>query len=662
MAGDDLEKKNKNNIKPLEMAFKISTIYLIISLISIYLSNKFLFHIYNKNLHSYMNIQVFRPYIFAIFAYIIILILIYKNLNKVKIYEDTIKSNLKEIEHKEIDLYEAECRVNNQKNLIEDIIKSASILILTLDEEFKINKVSGKLDLFTKLNEEQILGRKIYQLFESPIDLTNILNNNIKNTELKLLSNSDEDKDKYVLINIDSQSQKITSKIEYRAVIVDITKRKLLENQIHYLDYYDSLTDLPNRVLLEMKFKSLKDKTDFRKNSLALLYIDIDDFNHINEGISYTAGDQFLIYISKLLKDCITQEDLLARTTQDKFAIILNDIKSQEDIEKTIRKIYKKIKLPWSFKEKEYNYTVSIGISIAPYDGKDFDTLLKNAHLASEYLKTQDKGNYRYYSRKLESIVLNSLKLTTEIKNAILHDEFVLYYQTIIDLNTNKLLGVEALVRWIHPKRGMISPMEFIPIVEKTILTYDLMTIIVNKALKQKKQWNLNGINIPKISINVSSKSFSQKNFNLFIEQLIKENYLKNSEILLELTESGFTDNINAIESNIRYLRNIGIEIAMDDFGTGYSTLSRLKTIPIDYLKLDKSFIDKMTKNSEEEIMVKSVISLATTFGLKVLAEGIETKEQFELLKDMNCDFGQGYYMSKPVPPETLNENLKMEN
>lgn len=659
-AGDNLEKKNKNDINPLTAGLQFSMIFFLVSSSLIYVSDYLLLNIQTDDLSRYIRIQYFRPYIFTLSSSVIVFFLVYKNLSKIKKYKDTINLNLKEISYKEIDLYQAECRINNQKDLMNNIIQSASLLILSLDKDLNITKIEGDLELFTSLQEEDILNKKLDFLFETPLDIDSMASKVLKNLELKLFSNPQEEK--YILMNIDSNKFISKSQDGYTAVIIDITQKKLLENQVHYLDYYDPITDLPNRVLLELKYKNLKSKRNFNKSSLAFLYVDLDDFKHINESLSHNVGDKFLRYISKLLKDSISENDILSRITQDEFGIILSNVHSKKDIEKVIKKIYNNIGRTWTYNGNEYNPSVTIGISIAPFDGDSFDVLLKNAHLSSEHLKVNDKGNYQYYSKHLEKDVLNSLKIVNELKRAIIKDEFILHYQTIVDLRTNELLGAEALVRWIHPERGMVSPMEFIPIVEKTSLTYQLMNLIVDKALKQKKDWNAMEVYMPKLSINISSKSFSQKNFHLYIEESIKDYGLSNDEIVLELTESGFTDNIKDIEVNINHLRSIGVEIAMDDFGTGYSTLARLKEIPIDYLKLDKTFIDKMTKDSEEEIMVKSVITLAKTFGLKVLAEGIETQEQFELLQDLDCDYGQGYYMSKPVTPDKIIVNRQKQS
>lgn len=617
----------------------------------IYLIDKILISFYSKTSDFYIDILNLRLYLSVGFTSIVLLALVYIHINKTKKYKAIINSNLKEIHNREIDLYHLETKTNSQKVLIDNIINSTSLLIVYLDEDFSIKEIIGDLNLFPCLDQENTLGKKIDILFKDDIDFQNIIDGKLKKFEIQLCSNSKENN--YVLMNI-NPIYNTSNGNEYVAIMADITQKKLLEDQIEYLDYYDSLTDLPNRVLLEMKYRSLRSKTDFRTHCISFLYLDIDDFKNINDTLNHQAGDEFLVYISKLLKSSISQDDLLARITQDEFAIILHHIHSKEKIENTIRRIYDKLENPWIFRGNEYNVGATIGVSIAPLDGEDFDSLLKNSHLSSQYLKTHDKGNYEYYSKNLEEEVLNGLNMINELRIALQRDEFTLYYQTVVDLKTNKIVGVEALIRWIHPKRGMVSPMEFIPLVENTVLAYDLANIVLNKALRQKRDWNLNNINIPRVSINISSKTFSQENFGKLMEDTIADYGLKNSEVILELTESGFAEDTNHIEMNIDYLRNIGVEIAMDDFGTGYSTLARLKTLPIDYLKLDKTFIDKMKKNSEEAVMVNSVISLAKRFGMVILAEGIETQEQFTLLKDMGCDLGQGYYISRPVPAKDL--------
>lgn len=432
---------------------------------------------------------------------------------------------------------------------------------------------------------------------------------------------------------------------EHNKKMLEVLK---LENKIYFLDSHDLITGLPNRMSLEKAFNKIRLDSLNKYENLALLYIDINNFKNINETVGHFGGDQFLIHVGEIIKDNTSRSDLVGRISQDEFVVILRGIGSKEDINEIIKAIENAIKEPWVFDDEVFYNSVAIGIATYPEDGDGFIDLLRKANMACEYAKTLETEDFSYYTEGIGKQQLNNIKILNDISTALINDEFSLNYQVVYNLKEDSIEGVEALIRWNHPTEGYISPGEFIPIAEKTSLMYEIADFVVNEAFRQKNQWNYNGVNCKQISINISAKTFSRNWFPGLIKNGLKMYGLKSEEIILELTESVFAEDMADIEKNVRILRRLGLKIALDDFGTGYSALSRLKDLNIDFLKMDKSFITNLEKDSGEALMVKSVIDLSQDLGIKVVAEGIETKEQYDILKSMGCDLGQGYYIDKP--------------
>ena len=423
--------------------------------------------------------------------------------------------------------------------------------------------------------------------------------------------------------------------------------KRLTQAKIDYIGLHDSLTGLPKRLLLEKRFLTLIENSHKHKN-IGLIHLDISNFTQINEILGNMAGDQYILHISKVLEEIIKGNDLLARISQDAFAILLTDIKSKEDIDNQVRRIFKGLEKHWFYDGREFDISAIAGISTYPEDCLEFYCLLRYSNIALRYAKLTNKERFEYYSKDTETRIINNLEIVDRMKKALANNEFSLNYQIILDLLTREVKGVETLIRWVDPEKGNIPPLDFIPIAEQSNLISDITEYVINTALQQKSDWKEEGYCIRKIAINISPNSMNTLGFCYYIEDKLMEYGIKGEELILELTESTFIEDLKDLDINIKYLRSLGVEIALDDFGTGYSTLARLKELNIDYLKLDRTFIMNMTKDSNDASLVKSVIGVANVLYIEVCAEGIETLESLNLLTEMGCSLGQGYIIHKP--------------
>lgn len=442
-------------------------------------------------------------------------------------------------------------------------------------------------------------------------------------------------------------SEKVLKKLELDNRCLS-SRLKDLESKVNYLGSCDSLTDLSNRDQMEKNFNQLLPDIKEKGKLAVLLYIDIDDFAYINETKGHHAGDELLKDIAKLIKGNIGKDDLAARITQDKFALIFTEEKTYKNIEKRINQLLKATKMQWQYQDSKYMISTTIGVAIYPDTSLDFVNLLKHANIALECAKENSRSSYQYYSPESKCYNIEDLTMVSDIKIALENKIFHMHYQPISDLETGEIVNVESLIRWFHPEKGYISPAYFIPIAEKAGIIDEIGDYTIDQVFKQKQIWNKIGYKLDKISINISAMSFAKEDFSKKIEEKLLQYGLKGQEIVLELTETSFSTHKAEIKKNIDRVRGMGIEIAMDDFGTGYSSLARLKDLQIDYIKLDRAFIVSLLEENGQEI-IKPLIYLAHALGKAVIAEGIETQEQFSILKSLGCQYGQGYFLARPM-------------
>lgn len=427
----------------------------------------------------------------------------------------------------------------------------------------------------------------------------------------------------------------------------DITERKNTKQMIEQLAYHDHLTGLPNRFLFK---KIVGELLSDRNQPLAFLLIDLDRFKNINDLLGQQNGDSILADVVERLRSSLEQGEQLFRHNGDEFILLVPKIDQQHQAENVAQRILKCLVESFTQQHYEFRITASIGISQYPNDGDNIETIMNNADAALAYVKKQGKNNYKSYTPQLNQKSYERLQLEMLLYKALERNEFIIYYQPQINLKTGEINGIEALIRWIHPEQGMISPDTFIPIAEETGLIVPIGEWALRTACRQNKLWQDAGLPPMIVSVNLSPRQFLQHSIVETIGQVLEETGLDPKYLDLEITES-MTMNVQCTISVLQNLSGLGVKISIDDFGTGYSSLHYLKKFPIDKLKIDQSFVRESTVDSNDATIVRTIISMAHHLKLQVVAEGVETREQLIFLQQHLCDAAQGYFFSKPLPP-----------
>ena len=458
------------------------------------------------------------------------------------------------------------------------------------------------------------------------------------------------------------------------AIVREITDRKRAEERVHRLAYFDTLTGLPNRQLFQQHLSAAIARAKEHDLKVAALYIDLDNFKRINDTLGHNFGDVVLKTIAKRLDSCIRAQDCvirqgtddngfrLARLGGDEFVAIVQDLDTQEQAVTVTERIRTELTRPVQHLGHEFVVTSSIGVSLFPDDGSDLDTLLRNADVAMYQAKNAGRNSVRFYSGTMSLRSLERLELENGLRYALQRDQLKLYYQPQIDVATQRMVCVEALLRWNHPERGDIPPDKFIPLAEECGLIAPLGEWVLTTACRQIKEWQDKFDDQLTIAVNVSSQQFFHSDVADVVLKAIFEASLKPSSLTLELTETILMNDVEKTIATLTKLRDAGTSLAMDDFGTGYSSLSYLKRLPLDTLKIDRSFVMDLENNSDDAAICAAIIAMAHNLGLKVIAEGVETQEQLNYLSDQGCDEIQGFLISKPLPASELEKRFLKKN
>ncbi|MCW9014270.1 MAG: EAL domain-containing protein [Gammaproteobacteria bacterium] len=421
------------------------------------------------------------------------------------------------------------------------------------------------------------------------------------------------------------------------------------ERKIEHLAYHDTLTGLPNRMLFMDRMDQAISRAMRNQENFALLFIDIDNFKVINDSMGHEAGDKLLISITQRLRETLRMSDTIARLGGDEFTVVLENLSEPEAVILVVKNLLEKISEPIEISGREVHIGASIGISMYPDDGISFGNLLKNADTAMYRAKDLGRNTFQFYTAEMSEIAMRRLELENSLRNAVESQDFVIFYQPKYDFKRGKCCGMEALVRWDHPEKGIVSPDEFIPLAEETGLIVPLGEWVIKTACAQYSLWKQAGYVLNNISINVSARQFHEQDITGLFQQVLQETGLNPAEIEIELTESTLISNQRKARGIINELHDMGLLIALDDFGTGYASMSYLKDFPIDTVKIDRSFVRDIPDDKEDTAIVKAITGLAEALGLSLIAEGVETEQQIMFLKDIGCLHGQGYYWSKPV-------------
>lgn len=423
------------------------------------------------------------------------------------------------------------------------------------------------------------------------------------------------------------------------------------------LAYTDFLTELPNRVAFTEMLDNIM-LTLRSEEVIAVMDIDIDNFKNINDSLGHSYGDELLIDVTYRLKQAMDENDYLARIGGDEFIVLTQNLKDTVSFEDKIKKIKNVFSYPFVLSTKEYFVTVSIGVAYAPKDGKTSSTLIKNVDSAMYVAKANGKNTHAYFDYSFNQRLTEKIETQSELRKALERNEFELFYQAQMNLETKQVVGFEALIRWNHPTKGIISPDEFIYIAEETGLIIPIGKWVLKTACEQLKQWSEEFPDV-KMAVNLSARQFKDRDIVKLVCDTIDETGINPKNLELEITESIALDDIEYTITTIQELRRIGVEFSLDDFGTGYSSMNYLKRLPVNNLKIDKSFLDTVMEDTCDQKIIQTIIALARNLNLFVIAEGVESFDQESFLKEANCDKAQGFLYSKPVPKDRASQFLR---
>ena len=444
--------------------------------------------------------------------------------------------------------------------------------------------------------------------------------------------------------------------VNARLVVATIEAHKLTEQvqtvkvQLDHLAHHDVLTDLPNRILLQDRLSQAIELARRQGRLLAVMFMDLDQFKHINDSLGHAVGDQLLQSVARRLVGCVRHSDTISRQGGDEFVLLLPYIEHAEDAVLSVQKIFAALALPHRIDQHDLHISVSIGISIYPNDGQDAETLIKSADVAMYSAKENGRNNFKFFEQGMNVRAVQRQSIEASLRRALERQEFVLYYQPKINLRSGAIVGVEALIRWQHPERGLLLPEQFVPIAEDCGLILPIGRWVLRESCRQVRAWLQAGLPPITLAVNTSALEFRAKDFLENICAILEQTRLEPRYLELELTESILMRDAESTATLLHALADLGVKLAIDDFGTGYSSLSYLRKFPINTLKIDQSFVSQLTSNPDDAAIAMAVIGLGKSLKQRVIAEGVETAEQYAFLLTQQCDEGQGYYFGRPMP------------
>jgi diguanylate cyclase (GGDEF)-like protein/PAS domain S-box-containing protein len=521
-----------------------------------------------------------------------------------------------------------------------------------------------RINLAGKILDYKSASMTISQLFPQQMIGRNVTEFSFLKVDAELLNQVHETKDLVTSEqSLPTQNKtlhfevRMKSLLDEQAIIIirDITERKNAEEKLKFAALHDQLTHLPNRALLSDRLHHFIRR--HRRNGqfqFAVMFIDFDRFKVINDSLGHQAGDNLLIQISKRLTKAVRGIDTVARLGGDEFLVILDDVKTEQDVIVVVHRIQNAVSAPFFIGHKEVYLTLSIGIVMNTAQERTPEDFIRDADIAMYHAKNNGRSQYVFFNNDMRQQAINVMDLEGDLHRAIKNNEFELYYQPIVSLDSKRILRMEALVRWQHPVKGLISPADFIPLAEQTGLILKIGDFVINRACSDCKRWQKEGFPELGVAINFSALQFHHTNLPLMIRDVLESTRLEPSYLEIEITESVAMKNIDFTIHTLQKLKDMQVMVSIDDFGTGYSSLGSLIEFPIDSLKIDRKFIQHITGHKHSSSLTAAIISLAHNLGLKVVGEGIETSDQLHFLTDNKCDEGQGFLISRPVPGSQL--------
>lgn len=445
----------------------------------------------------------------------------------------------------------------------------------------------------------------------------------------------------------------------YIQLTSEISERRRAEQQVETLSFYDNLTGLPNLDLLRDRTSKALSTLSRDAQQVALLYMDIDGFKDVNDSLGHACGDTLIRELGSRLQGLLRSSDTLCRATGDEFVILMPDVENAESVGLLAERILHGLQRPFLLHGHPQTISLSLGAAVAPHDGQDCETLLRNAETAMYQAKQDGRQTWRFFDSTMNQQALARLQLLNDLRQAIAQHQLQLYYQPQIDLASGRLSGVEALVRWQHPVRGMISPAEFIPAAEESRLIIPLGEWVLRQACAQAASWQRQGLALPQVAVNISAIQLQHGHLEESVLQALADSHLPASLLELEITESSLVDKTEQVIDSLKRLKAMGVNLSIDDFGTGYSSLAYLQTLAVDKLKIDQSFVRDLTLNQDNRAIVSAIVQMAHTLGLACIAEGVESQDIAAALHRLGCQQAQGYLYARPLPADELQTLLQ---
>jgi diguanylate cyclase (GGDEF)-like protein/PAS domain S-box-containing protein len=550
------------------------------------------------------------------------------------------------------------------------ILRYSPALISVKDLDGNVVLASEHFKHMANIDDTGFVGKNVFDVYPKDVaqsmwDIDSAAKNNQQTYELELdLMHKDGSLHTYLIVKFPLRNK--DGKIFGVCTIgTDITERKMAEtalrdqqSRLNFMAFHDSLTALPNRSLFYDRIYHGLARARRSNSKIALMLLDVDRFKIINDSLGHDAGDILLKAIAMRLNEGVRDMDTVARLGGDEFVIVLEGIHDLDDVVFVANKLLTTLARPLEISGHSITTTVSIGVSVFPDDGKDTDELLKNADIAMYKAKEAGKNNCQFYTKGMNATAVNYLLLENDLRRAIETEQLTLHYQPQIDLKSGNIVGVEALVRWQHPDRGLVSPAHFIPLAEETGLIVPMGDWVLREACRQQKDWVDRGIDVGKMAVNLSPRQFRQKNFPEKVASILHEAHLSPEHLELEITESCAMENAGETINQLNQLKQMGMYLAIDDFGTGYSSLAYLQRFPIQKLKIDRSFIHDIHDDANDAAIAKSIIGLAHNMQMIVVAEGVEKQCQADWLRSKGCDQAQGFMYAKPMTAKQLEHHF----
>ncbi len=559
-------------------------------------------------------------------------------------------------------------RLEQSERLHRFLVESSPDLIYTLDQEGRFIFINGRVESLLGYTRSELIG-SFYNVIVHQDDLESAIfafterradDRSTSNIEVRLKCKNNSFRhfeNRHIVamlsaLGMDDSDQEERSKLFMGTygVATDITDRKIAEDTINFQALHDHLTLLPNRVLFKDRLEVSMVQAKRQRVSVGVMFIDLDRFKLVNDTYGHAEGDKLLKSVAQRLSRCIRTSDTLARQGGDEFTILLPDLTNSEDAAVIAEKIRDEFKSPFTVVGQDFRASASIGISIFPYDGESADTLLKNADIAMYKAKADGKNGHKFYKKDMNCCYHERISLENELCQAIHNSEFELHYQPQVNVISNKIVGLEALVRWRHPVHGLLSPDGFIEMAEEIGLISAITDYVLNEACRQHVRWRSMGLNDLRIAVNFSPQEFNNLNIADRIISCLSRYDLPEHALDVEITENLLLHDDLGVINKVRQLRDLGIRISIDDFGTRFSSLNYLHKFPISAIKIDKSFVCDLTEHQNPSPIIHAIIGISRGFGLHLMAEGVETRHQMKTLLELGCEEMQGYFFSKPLP------------